>query len=237
MSQTVGNKQHELRSNALGGESLHLPPGANLSTVPSSFLELLTEHHASIYRNPRKYFTWLARRSRIAGMREWLTAMAETNQCALHLHRAQLGPSVQTDVIVRGFLPGPRRFSDFRLSANKPLIDLPATLQDIYELVDGTIEGNAFEAGGFDSLSSLRFDASSLPITDSHAVPDLDRALWFYTTATGDNLVADGEKTFWFLHDNCRLVEAGNLAGVVDSYFISILTGSKWLSHPFGSLH
>ncbi|QDV67692.1 hypothetical protein Poly24_13940 [Rosistilla carotiformis] len=239
MSKTVGNQQYEMRSNVFGGESLYLPPGVSLETVPTSFLELftdrLTDHHVAIYRNPRAYFNWLARRARIAGMKNWLLAMAATNQCGLHLHRAEFGPSVQTEVFVRGFLPHPRRFCDFRLASNKPLFDLPVALQDIYELIDGTIEGDVFEAGGFDNLSSLRFDASSLPIPDSHGVSDLDRALWFYTNSTGDRLLADGEKVFWFLHENCGLVEAGNLTKVVDSYFLSLLTGAKWLFDPYCS--
>ena len=235
----MGNQQYEMRSNALGGESLYLPPGADLNTVPTSFLELLTyhltDHHAAVYRNPREYFTWLARRARIAGMKEWFSAMATTNLCGLHLHRAELGPTVQTDLIVRGFLPGPRGFSDFRLSSNKPLYDLPTALQDVYELIDGTIEGDAFEAGGFDNLSGLRFDASSLPITDSHPIAHVDRALWFYTNSTGDRVIADGQNAFWFLHEDCSFVEAGNLTEVVDSYFISLLTGSEWLPDPYRS--
>tara|TARA_R110002111_G_scaffold245389_1_gene307714 strand:+ start:55 stop:567 length:513 start_codon:yes stop_codon:yes gene_type:complete len=168
-------------------------------------------------------------------MKEWFTRMAAANQCGLYLHRAEIGPSLQTDVIVRGFFRGPSGFSDFRLSSNEPLFHLPTALQDVYELIDGTIEGNAFEAGGFDNLSSLRFDASSLPINDPHAVSDLDRALWFYRSSAGDQLIADGEKAFWFLHETCSLVEAGNLTKIIDSYFASLLSGSKWLPDPYGS--
>lgn len=230
------NQQYEMRSNALGGESLYLPPGVSLKTVPTTFLESftdnLTDHHAAIHRNPRAYFTWLARRARISGMKNWLLAMAETNQCGLHLHRAECGPTVQTEVFVRGFLPHPRHSSDFRLASNKPLFDLPVALQEIYELIDGTIEGDVFEAGGFDNLSSFRFDTSSLQIPDSDGVSDLDRALWFYTNNTGDRLLAIGEKVFWFPHESCELVEAGNLTEVVDSYFTSLLTGAKWRFVP-----
>ncbi|WP_164103826.1 hypothetical protein [Candidatus Laterigemmans baculatus] len=236
MSEAVGDQQHEVHSNALGGESLYLSPGADLQTVPSSFLKLLTVHHAAIYRYPREYFNWLARRARLSGMKAWLSTMAAADRCGLYLHRAEMGRTLQTDVTVRGFLAGPRGFSDFRLSSSMPLFELPTPLQDVYELIDGTVEGNAFEAGGFERFSSLRFDASSFAIVNSHLVPDLGRTLCFYSTGNGDHLIAANDKAFWFLHENSSLVEAGNLAEVVDSYFMSLLSGSTWLRDPYGSL-
>ncbi len=64
---------------------------------------------------------WLARRARLPGMKSWFTAMAAAERCGLCLHRAELGPTLQTDVIVRGFLAGQKGHIDFRLSSNKPL--------------------------------------------------------------------------------------------------------------------
>lgn len=229
------NKSYALRSNALGGESLYIHPGADLRTLPSPFLELLTHKHVAIYYHPQEYFAWLARRSRLAGMKDWFSAMAAANQCGLHLHRAEMGPSIQTDVIVRGFLRNPKSYSDFRLSSDMPVFNLPTALQDVYEFIDGTIEGDAFEACGFHSLSMLRFDSSSLPISDSNPNVDLDRAFWLYTTSNGDQLVADGDKAFYFLHEDCNFVEAGNLTAVVDSYFASLLSGAKWIPSPYRS--
>ncbi len=49
------NKQtYEVQINDFGGESIYVPPGTDFKTIPSDFLELLSDHHAAIYRYPRE---------------------------------------------------------------------------------------------------------------------------------------------------------------------------------------
>lgn len=228
----MNEKPYEVQINNFGGESIYVPPGTDLKTIPTTFLDMLSDHHAAIYLYPREYLNWLARRARLPGMKSWLTAMAAAERCGLYLHRAELGPSLQTDVIVRGFLGRQKRYIDFRLSSNKPLFFLPPPLQDAYELIDGTVEGNAFEASGFNRFSLLRFDASSLPNVDRALAIELDTASWFYSIANGDQIIAVKDKAVWFSHEDSSFVEIGNLLDVVDSYFVSILTGAKWIRSP-----
>ena len=232
LSKAMNEQQYEVQINDLGGESIYVPPGTDLKTIPSNFLELLSNHHAAIYEYPREYLSWLARRARLPGMKTWLSAMAAAERCGLYLHRAELGPTLQTDVIVRSFLCGRKGYIDFRLSSNKPLFHLPPPLQDVYELIDGTVEGNAFEASGFNRFALLRFDASSLPNVDRALAIELDTASWFFSTANGDQIFAVKDKAVWFLHEDSSFVEIGNLLEVVDSYFVSNLTGAKWMQSP-----
>ncbi len=111
-------------TNFLGGQSFYLPPGLDLRSAAASVLEgfrdLLTDHHFAVYSKRRSYLSWLARRARIPGMREWLLAMADAGQCGMFFHSAEvMQQSMQRDVIIRCFLRSGLRPCGFRLSTNK----------------------------------------------------------------------------------------------------------------------
>ena len=227
------NPPYHIRRNSLGGETLCLPTGSDFQALPMTFLEpfakILTPHHVSIHRNTREYLTWLARRARINSLRSWLLAMASTAQCELRFHQVSLGPSVQRDVTVRCFCDEGKRFHEFRLSVHQPLFDLPTALQDVYELIDGTIESDCFEAGGLNPFSQLRYADDSYAY-DSDAIPAGEDISWFYTANNGDQLFTREAEVYWYYHEDSSVKRVGDLTDVIDSYFTSLLTGSDWQS-------
>lgn len=226
------NKPIEVRPNCLGGESLSISSGATFDETSARqlqpFYEILTDHYLAIFRQPRDYLQWLARRARIEEMKTWLLAMADTAQCELQLHQATFGTSTQKDIMVRCPLKSQRDGITFRLSQNQPLHDLPPPLQDVYELIDGIVEIGAFEAGGFARLSDLRFDASSFPTPPTDSRLDLNRAWWFYQVDNGDQLLTLDDEVYRFRYEDGSVQKVGNLHDTIRSYFDSLTTRKRW---------
>ena len=226
------NTSWKILPNGLGGESLYISSGADISGIPSSFQKIITDEHAAILANPSDYLSSLAKRSRLAGMQQWFTTMANANRCGLIIHTAVMPTgNVQTAIAIRGLLPSPKGYSDFLMASGLPVDHFPDALKSVYELIDGTSEAGGFASGGLDYPHN--FDFSDYPLDDTSHLLNLDNALVFYTTDCGDVLCADGNKVFWFRHEDCRFIQVGDLEEIVASYFTSDLAGSEWVPDPY----
>ena len=252
----------EIKQNILGGQSLWILPGADLSNVPSPYRELLRDEHREAFNNTTAFFGNLAETCELDGMKQWLTEIANSGRCVLQVHIADMFGNRQEDVIVRGLLPSrPEEFTDFRIQTfmggsprisdpldsesemllrsfgRRDVARLPDPLRMLYELIDGTVESGFGEAGGINSIGELYFDyiASGLPVEEG-TPPELLKSPIFYRNPCGDTLVACGGKAYWYLHEICGFREAGELFDVVSGYFHAILNVREWLGNPYASL-
>jgi hypothetical protein len=250
----------EVKQNILGGQSLWVSPGANLSNVPSPYRELLRPEHREAFTNTTAYFGHLAELCDLSGMKQWFAEMGKAGRCGLQVHVDMYGND-QQDVLVRGLLPNRHSYSDFRIqtflggsprisrlpnvlgmvsdmlqrsSGRRQVSRLPAPLRMVYELIDGTVESGF---GGINSIGDLYLDyiASQIPL-EKGTPPDLLNSPIFYGYGSGDTLVACNGKAYWYLHEICGFREAGELFDVVSGYFDAMLEGRDWLSNPYANL-
>jgi hypothetical protein len=243
----------EVKQNILGGQSLWISPGADLADVPSPYRELIQDEHREAFSNTTAYFKHLAGSCDLDGMKQWLAEIAAVGRCGLQIHRVEMFGSRQEDVLVRVISPKFRCHSSFRLQTfmgrNPHILGLPNTesefvrafgrqqvsllpdpLRMMFELIDGTVEMEAWQAGGINSIADLYFGyiESQLPIEEGTS-PELLESPIFYTNPCGDTLVACGDKAYWYLHEICGFREAGELSEVVSGYFHEIMRHREWL--------
>lgn len=111
---------HETKTfiNAFENESLFVAAACDLKTVEPRFRQLITADYVECHRDPRDYFTRLAKDFEPGTVRDWLLALAEA-PIALIVHRAEVFGGIQHDLSVAGPSPVGRRWIHFRLPKGK----------------------------------------------------------------------------------------------------------------------
>ncbi len=160
-------------------------------------------------------------------MREWLLAMADAGQCGMFFHSAEvMQQTMQRDIVIRCFLRSGLRPCGFRLSTNKSLCDIPVELQDVYELIDGTTEGDAeaFEPGGIESLIGTGLFSADCPGSTVSSDKRFEDAYSFFTDPCGNQVFNHDGNAYWLCHEDFAVTSAGSLDNFLNSYFRSFLS-------------
>lgn len=202
-------------ANELGGESLRLGPRGRLQEIPTPFAEAITDEYRDAFEHHSQYFSDLAAVCSIPIMDKWLRCLAEAASCELEVILCDWTKKV----IVR--------VAGFDVSLKKP-IELTSTasgLHDLYSLISEIHHGGVGHAGGIHTPSTVQeCKNAGLVIESEIGVPG--DAMFFFTTASGDSLIAINETACWYSHETCGLADAGLLTDAIAEYFGHLLAGT-----------
>ncbi len=198
--------------NYFGGPSVLVDPNDRLADVPSRFADLLTDEHRAVFADSCAYFNRLAEGCTINSFAQWLRQLAGAARCEIevNLHR------YRTAVVVK--LEG----SELSLREDVQLPARGLVLGNLlYDLILRTWErGYPFSGGLHEPRTVSDYE---LEVAAQTGIPN--DAVAFYTTSSGDSLIAVHENAYWYSHETRDVVNAGQVDDVLETYFQHLLAG------------
>jgi hypothetical protein len=198
--------------NSFDGDSLLIGPGASLDQVPSPFAELLTDEIRTAFTRSSEYFATLATHCTIATMKTWLQRLADAEDCFVEINTSRWN----TAVIVK--------VAGFQLSLRQD-VNLPPpgkSLSELYSLISGTWDFGFPRSGGLHEPRTVEY--YGLTICSEIDIPD--DAVAFFTTLSGDSLLALDDAAYWYCHEDGTVVRAGATQDALSTYFQHLMHGT-----------
>lgn len=201
----------QIRKNTDLGDSIFVPAGSDIETLPAEFRKLVDPRHEKFLGDPQSVLSELEERCQFDSMRAWFNELAK-RPIGLLLHRWEpVTNRFQNSVVCygRGWRPG------ICLASEKFQSPIPE-LDQLFSLVSRTVELEPSAAGGF-RYGQMAIE--SWDITKDSPFEHNDSMTEFYKYSNGDSLVAKDGNAYFHSHEINNFQLAGSIVDVIEEYF------------------